>query len=77
MAFDALKVALTSASVLQLPDFTRSFVVDCDASGSDFGTVLHQGDRPLAFFSSVINPYHAKLAAYERELIRLIKAVRH
>jgi hypothetical protein len=41
MVFDALKVALTSASVLQLPDFTRSFVVDCDASGSDFGTVLH------------------------------------
>jgi hypothetical protein len=39
--FDALKAALTSASVLQLPDVTRPFVVDCDASGSGFGAVLH------------------------------------
>jgi hypothetical protein len=39
--FEALKVALTTASVLQLPDFTALFIVDCDASGSGFGAVLH------------------------------------
>jgi hypothetical protein len=77
MSFDALKAALTSAPVLQLHDFTRPFVVDCDASGSSFGAVLHQGGGPLAFFSRAISPHHAKLTAYERELIGLIKAVRH
>jgi hypothetical protein len=76
-AFDALKNALTSASVLQLPDFDKSFVIDCDASGSGFGAVLHQGVGPLTFFSRAIAPHHAKLAAYERELIGLVKAVRH
>jgi hypothetical protein len=76
-AFDAHKAALTSAPVLQLLDFTRPFVVDYDASGSGFDTVLHQGDRPLAFFSHAIAPHHAKLAAYERELIGLVKAMRH
>jgi len=40
-AFQALKLALTSGPALQLPDFTRSFIVNCDASGSGFGAVLH------------------------------------
>jgi hypothetical protein len=75
--FEALKVALTTAPVLQLPDFTRAFIVDCDASGSGIGVILHQGEGSLAFFSRDMQPHHAKLAAYERELIGLVKAVRH
>jgi hypothetical protein len=75
--FEALKVALTTAPVLQLPDFTRAFIVDCDASESGIGAILHQGEGPLAFFSRAMQPHHAKLAAYERELIGLVKAVRH
>jgi hypothetical protein len=54
-----------------------TFVVDCDASGSKFGAVLYKGGGPIAFFSRAISPHHAKLAAYERELIGLIKAVCH
>jgi hypothetical protein len=77
VTFDALKQALTSTSVLQLPDFTKPFIVDCDASGSSFGTVLHQGAGPMAFFSRAIAPHHARLVEYEQELIGLIKAVRH
>lgn len=50
-AFAVLKQALISAPVLQLLDFTKLFVVDCDASGSGFGAVLHQGDGVVAFFS--------------------------
>lgn len=46
-------------------------------SGTGFGAVLHQGDRPLAFFSHVVAPQHAKLAACERELIGLVKAIHH
>ena len=58
-AFRALQRALTKATVLQLPDFDRDFVVECDASGSGFGAILHQGDGPLAFFSRPIAPRHA------------------
>jgi hypothetical protein len=39
-AFTALKPAVTSASVLALPDFTKSFIVECDASTHGFGAVL-------------------------------------
>jgi hypothetical protein len=76
-AFSALKKALTSAPVLQLPDFQKSFIVECDASGAGFGAVLHQGSGPLAFFSKQFAPRHMKVAAYERELIGLVQAVRH
>jgi transposase InsO family protein len=76
-AFRALQTALTTAPVLQLPAFDREFIVECDASGSGFGAVLHQGAGPVAFFSRPIAPRHARLAAYERELIGLVQAVRH
>jgi len=62
---------------LQLPDFSKEFVVDCDASGSGFEAILHQGQGPIAFFSRNVAPQHAKLAAYDRELIGLVQAVRH
>jgi hypothetical protein len=75
--FRALQHALTTAPVLQLPAFDRDFIVECDASGSGVGAVLHQGAGPVAFFSRPITPRHAKLAAYERELIGLVQAVRH
>jgi hypothetical protein len=76
-AFEQLKFVLSTAPVLQLPDFNKPFVVECDASSTGFGAVLHQGIGPIAFFSRMIAPRHAKLAAYERELIGLVTAVKH
>lgn len=77
LAFADLKKALTSAPTLKLPNFSKWFVIDCDASGNGFGAVLHQGDGTVAFFSRTIAPQHAKLPAYERELIGLVKAVKN
>jgi hypothetical protein len=67
VAFWALQLALTSAPVLQLLNFDRAFIVECDTSGFGVGATLHQGGSPIAFFSRQIAARHAKLAAYERE----------
>jgi hypothetical protein len=64
-AFTALKMALTHGPVLQLPNFDRRFIVNCEASGSGFGAVLHQDGGPIVFYSRPVAPRHAKLAAYE------------
>jgi hypothetical protein len=77
MAFEALKKALSTAPILHLPDFDLPFVVDCDASGTGFGAVLHQGAGPLVFYSKPFAARHLKVVAYERELIRLVQPVRH
>ena len=39
-AFNDVKSALVSAPVLQLPDFSRDFVVDVDASDIAIGAIL-------------------------------------
>jgi hypothetical protein len=76
-AFQALKRALTTGPVLQMPDFDKLFIVDCDASGVGFGAVLHQGAGTVVFFSRPFAARHLKLAANERELIGLVQVVCH
>jgi hypothetical protein len=41
-AFDALKSKLTHAPLLQLPDFDKTFELECDASDIGIGGVLIQ-----------------------------------
>lgn len=55
MAFDKLKLALTSAPILTFPDFNEPFILDTDASDSAIGAVLSQNqggaEKVIAFAS--------------------------
>lgn len=76
-SFQTLKQALTSATVLQLPNFVEEFIIECDASRGGIGAVLQQNSHLIAFFSRQLAVRHHKLAVYERKLIGVVKAVQH
>ena len=76
LAFNALKMAVSRPPVLALPDFSKPFVVECDASGKGLGVVLMQGNRHLAYHSEVLKGRSLHLSTYENEFLALVKAVR-
>ncbi|PHT82837.1 hypothetical protein T459_11280 [Capsicum annuum] len=74
-AFEALKLAITSAPVLALPDFSQEFIIETDALGAGIGAVLVQANKPVAFFSQGLSDKNKRLSVYERELLVLVSAV--
>ena len=76
LAFTALKVAISTPHVLALPDFSKTFVIECDASGKVLGAVLMQGNRPLTYHSEVLKGRSLHLSTYVKEFLALVKAIR-
>jgi hypothetical protein len=73
--FQTLKMALSSAPVLALPDFSIPFHVKTDASGYGVGAVLQQNSHPLAFISKALSPRNQSLSTYEKEHLTILLAV--
>jgi hypothetical protein len=76
-AFAALKQAMSTTPVLQLPDFQKPFVVETDACATGIGAVLMQDHHPLAFLSKPLSTANQQLSIYEKEFLALIMAVEH
>ena len=71
-AFDKLKMAVTSAPVLGLPDFQKPFEVHTDASDRAIGGVLVQEGHPLAFESRKLKDAEQRYSTHEKEMVAVI-----
>ena len=69
VAFDALKIALTTAPVLEYPDFNRKLILETDASLKGLGALLSQQDNTgevcvIAYISQTLRPSELSMHNY-------------
>jgi len=80
-AFEALKKALVEATSLAFPLPQEPCILDTDASDVAVGAVLSQKvddvERPIAFFSRVMNSTQRNYCTTRRELLAVICALQH
>jgi hypothetical protein len=84
-ATSQLKQALTSAPVLLMPDYSKPFIIQTDASTHGIGAVLSQRvkdettgtevERPIAYVSRSLKPAETRYAATHLEMLAVMYGI--
>lgn len=80
-AFEKVKVALVSAPVLTMPDYTVPFEIHCDASDLGIGAILTQEysdsseGRVVAYHSEKLNDAQRNYHTTEKECLAVLKSI--
>lgn len=61
--------------MLAIPDFSKPFTLETDASDTGFGAVLMQEGHPVAYLSKQVCVKNQALSTYEKECLVIILAV--
>lgn len=75
-AFQQLKEAMCKDLVLTTLDFTKTFVVECDASGNGIRAILMQEGRPISFESRPIKGKDLHKPIYEKKMLAILYALK-
>jgi phospholipid-translocating ATPase len=79
-AFQKLKEMLTTAALMRNPDFSRTFVLQTNASGVGVGAVLSQGeqeDQPIAYYRRKLLPRERIYSTVEKQCLAIVLAIKH
>ena len=63
---------MSSTPILAMPDFTKPFVVECDAWVFKLGAVLMQEGHPTAFEIRNLNKRESLKSTYDKEMLAII-----
>ncbi|KAL0292961.1 UNVERIFIED_CONTAM: Retrovirus-related Pol polyprotein from transposon [Sesamum calycinum] len=76
VAFDNLKRAMVIDPVLALPDMSKPFTVETDASDFALGGVLMQDGYPVAFEIRKLKDVERRYSVHEKELLAVVQSFR-
>eukprot|EP00253_Pinus_taeda_P020615 PITA_20615 len=75
-AFQRLKVLLTIAPILKVPDMEQEFLVCTDASKEGLGCVLMQEGRVIAYASRKLRTHEENYATHDLEMAAIVYALK-
>jgi hypothetical protein len=73
--FQTLKMVMCTTPVLALPDFSKTFFLECDSIGKGIGSFLMQEGRPLAFTNKQLSKQNLGKSIYEKEMLAILHVV--
>jgi hypothetical protein len=59
-----------------IPDFTKTFIMECDSLRNGIGVVLMQEGRPLSFESRPLKGKDLHKPIYEKEMMEILHALK-
>eukprot|EP00804_Cyclotella_cryptica_P010145 CCRYP_020328-RA/>CCRYP_020328-RA protein AED:0.13 eAED:0.17 QI:0/-1/0/1/-1/1/1/0/252 len=75
-AFDDVKTTIAKDVVLAYPNYSMEFEIYTDALSKQLGSVITQGNRPLAFFSRKLLTVQQKYSMTALELLAIVETLK-
>ncbi|KAK1651595.1 hypothetical protein QYE76_069400 [Lolium multiflorum] len=75
-SFQLLKLRLTTAPILIMPDVTKPFDVYCDASKTGLGCVLMQEGKVISYLSRQLKQHEQNYPTHDLELAAVVLALK-
>ncbi len=72
----SVKATIARDVVLAHPDYSKEFEIYTDALTNQLGTVITQGNRPIAFFSRKLTEKQQHYSVTEMELLAIVETLK-